>query len=55
MQTFVAMLARDDYLKIVKRLSSDVGKKKVEFIQSIPYFSQLSYTQSQYLLRNAHE
>ena len=41
--TFVAILNRDDYAKVVKRLTGDVGKKKIEFIQSIPYFSKLSF------------
>ena len=44
--TVVALLNRDDYLKLMRRLSSDFSKKKMAFLQSIPYFSQLSMAQA---------
>lgn len=54
-ETVVAILHREEYLKIVKRHTVDVEKKKIEFIQSIPYFSSLSSYQSSVLLKRASE
>lgn len=53
--TFIAILNREDYTRVMRRLMADFSKKKIEFIKSIPYFSQLSTNQSQNLLRNALE
>ena len=40
--THVAILAFDDFLKIVKKRREEEQRKKAEFIKSVPLFSRMN-------------